>query len=126
MGLGSYATRQLAPAFKETTGCVLKGVVSGDPVKAKKWSKEHGFPESNIYNYDNYDEIAKNPDIDVVYIVLPNSMHLEFIERTARAGKHVICEKPMAVNGEECRRAIKACDEAGVQLSVGYLSLIHI
>ncbi|MBT5902656.1 MAG: Gfo/Idh/MocA family oxidoreductase [Opitutaceae bacterium] len=120
MGLGNYATRQLAPAFKETHHCKLTGVVSGDPAKAKRWSDEHGFAPENIYDYENFDSIAKNPDIDVVYIVLPNSMHLEFIERSAAAGKHVICEKPMTVTAEESRRAIKACRAAGVQLSVGY------
>ena len=120
VGLGNYSTRQLGPAFKETTECVLKGVVSGDPAKAKRWAAEYGFAESGIYNYENFDTIADNPDIDIVYIVLPNSMHLEYIERTARAGKHVICEKPMAIDGNESRRAIKACEEAGVMLSVGY------
>ncbi len=120
MGLGNYATRQLAPAFKETHHCKLSGVVSGDAEKAKRWSEEHGFAPSGIYNYKNFDTIASNPDIDIVYIVLPNSMHLEFIERAAKAGKHVICEKPMTVTSEESRRAIKACRDAGVQLSVGY------
>lgn len=120
MGLGNYATRQLAKAFKETQNCRLAGVVSGDPEKAKRWSVEHGFAESNIYNYDNFDSIVSNAEIDIVYIVLPNSMHLEFIERAAKAGKHVICEKPMTVTAEESRRAIKACRDAGVQLSVGY------
>ncbi|GAB5562077.1 MAG: Gfo/Idh/MocA family oxidoreductase [Synoicihabitans sp.] len=120
IGLGNYSTRQLAPAFKETRHCKLTGVVSGDPVKAQRWSEEHGFPASGIYNYENFDSIAKNADIDIVYIVLPNSMHLEFIERAAAAGKHVICEKPMTITAEESRRAIRVCREAGVQLSVGY------
>jgi glucose-fructose oxidoreductase len=120
VGLGNYATRQLGPAFQETTECVLKGVVSGDAAKARRWAQEYGFPESNIYNYDNFDSIARNSEIDIVYIVLPNSMHLEFIERTARAGKHVMCEKPMAIDGRESRQAIAACEQAGVQLSVGY------
>jgi len=120
VGLGNYSTRQLAKAFNETTECRLTGVVSGDPVKAKRWAAEHGFAESGVYNYENFDSIANNPDIDIVYIVLPNSMHLEFIERAAAAGKQVICEKPMTVTGAESRRAIKACEDAGVLLSVGY------
>ncbi len=120
VGLGNYSTRQLAPAFSETQRCVLKGVVSGDPAKALDWSRQYGFARSGIYNYENFDTIAQNPDIDIVYIVLPNAMHLEFVERAARAGKHVICEKPVAINGEESRRAIKVCRDAGVHFSVGY------
>jgi glucose-fructose oxidoreductase len=120
VGLGNYSTRELAPAFNETKLVALKGVVSGDPVKAMHWSREHGFATNGIYDYKNFDSIANNPDIDIVYIVLPNAMHLEFIERAAKAGKHVICEKPVAIDGAESRRAIRVCKDAGVQFSVGY------
>jgi glucose-fructose oxidoreductase len=82
--------------------------------------QEYNIPKANVYNYENFDEIAKNDAIDIVYVVLPNSMHAEFCIRAAKAGKHVICEKPMAVSVAECDAIIDACDKAGVKLSVGY------
>ncbi|HET6557264.1 MAG TPA: Gfo/Idh/MocA family oxidoreductase, partial [Prolixibacteraceae bacterium] len=82
--------------------------------------EKYNIPKENIYNYDNFDQIASNPAIDVVYIVLPNSMHKDFTIRAAKAGKHVICEKPMALNAAECREMIDACKKAGVSLSIGY------
>lgn len=120
VGLGNYATYQLAPALQETSNCYLAGIVTGTPEKAERWKEQYGIPDSNIYNYENYDEIANNPDIDIVYVVLPNSMHAEYTIRAARAGKHVMTEKPMAVSAAECEAMIAACEEANVKLGVGY------
>ena len=120
VGLGNYSTRQLAPALLQTNLCQLKGIVTGSPEKAEKWAKEYNIPKENIYNYANFDYIKNNKDIDIVYVVLPNSMHAEFTIRAAKARKHVICEKPMAMNVQECRAMIHACDAAKVHLSVGY------
>ena len=120
VGLGSYSTGQLAPALQETTNCYLAGVVTGTPAKEKIWADKYNIPRKNIYNYDTFDNIADNPDIDIIYVVLPNSMHAEYTIRAAQAGKHVICEKPMAMNAAECQQMIDACREAGVRLSIGY------
>lgn len=120
VGLGSYATHQLAPALQKAGNCYLAGIVTGTPEKAEKWKKQYNIPESNIYNYQNFDRIADNKAIDVVYVVLPNSMHHEFTIRAAKAGKHVICEKPMAVSVKEGREMIDACKAAGVRLFIGY------
>jgi predicted dehydrogenase len=120
IGLGYYSEFKLAPATRETTNCVVAGVVTGTPEKAVKWKKEYGFPDKNIYTYQNFDGIINNPDIDAVYVVLPNSMHHEFVIRAAKAGKHVICEKPMAVSVKECQEMIDACKKANVKLFVGY------
>ena len=120
VGLGYYSTDLLAPALQETSQSYLAGIVTGTPEKAERWKAQYNIPEKNIYNYDNFDEIASNDDIDIVYIVLPNSMHAEYTIRAAQAGKHVICEKPMASNADECRAMIAACKQAGVQLSIGY------
>ena len=120
VGLGNYATRALAPAFAHTQNCKLTGIVTGTPEKAEQWKKDYEIPDKNIYNYDNFDQIADNPDIDIIYIVLPNFLHAPFTIRAAKAGKHVICEKPMALNAEECRQMIAACKTAGVKLSIGY------
>ena len=120
VGLGYYSTDLLAPGLQKTENCYLAGIVTGTPEKEKIWSDKYGIPRKNIYNYGNFDDIAGNRDIDVVYVVLPNNMHREFTIRAARAGKHVICEKPMALNADECHEMISACKEAGVTLSIGY------
>ena len=120
VGLGSYSTYQLAPALQQTQYCHLAGIVTGTPAKERKWASQYGIASENIYNYENFDDIADNPAIDIVYVVLPNSMHADFSIRAARAGKHVICEKPMAMNVAECDQIINACKEAGVKLGIGY------
>ncbi len=120
VGLGKYAEGQLAPALKETKHCYLAALVSGSKEKAAKWANKYNVPKENIYSYENFDSIKDNPSIDIVYIVLPNSMHPEFVIRAARAAKHVITEKPMATSVQDCQRMIDACKEAGVMLSVGY------
>lgn len=120
VGLGSYSTGQLGPALKVTEHCRLTGVVTGSFEKGQRWAKDHGFPETSIYNYDTMAKIADNPDIDVVYVVTPNSLHAEHTIAAAKAGKHVICEKPMALSVAECDAMIAACKQAGVRLAIGY------
>ncbi|MGI9547712.1 MAG: Gfo/Idh/MocA family protein [Flavobacteriaceae bacterium] len=120
VGLGSYSSYQLAPALQQTRYCHLAGVVTGTPSKEKRWADQYDIPEENIYNYENFDSIVENSDIDIVYVVLPNSMHADFSIRAARAGKHVICEKPMAISVQECDSIIDACRSAGVKLGIGY------
>jgi predicted dehydrogenase len=120
VGLGGYAGGQLAPALQETKNCYLAGIVTGTPSKIDTWKNKYTIADKNVYNYENFDSIKDNPDIDIVYVVLPNSMHAEYVVRAAKAGKHVICEKPMAITVEDCDRMIAACKEAGKMLSVGY------
>ncbi|HEU4551201.1 MAG TPA: Gfo/Idh/MocA family oxidoreductase [Chitinophaga sp.] len=119
MGLGSYATR-VAEAMKDCTRAKLVGAVSGTPSKLKDWQSKYGIPEKNCYNYDTYDQIKNNPDIDVVYITTPNALHHDGVLRVAAAGKHVICEKPMALNAKQGQEMVDACKKAGVKLLVGY------
>ncbi len=120
VGLGYYSTDLLAPALQLTEHCYLAGIVTGTPEKAERWKKQYNLKDQNIYNYGNFDQIANNPDIDVVYIVLPPSMHAEYVIKAAKAGKQVWCEKPMAMTVAECERMINACRENKVQLSIGY------
>jgi len=120
VGLGSLSEHQIAPALAKTKFCKLSGLVSGHPDKAKAWAQQYGVPESSIYDYQSFDRIKDNPDIDIVYVVLPNSMHAEFTIRAAKAGKHVLCEKPMAVSVKECDAMIAACKAAQRQLAIGY------
>ena len=120
VGLGYYSFGQLAPALQHTNNCYLAGVVTGHPAKGAAWKKQYNLPDKNIYNYENFDQIKDNPDIDIIYVVLPVSMHKEYTIRAAQAGKHVICEKPMALNAKECEEMIAACNKAGRLLSIGY------
>lgn len=120
VGLGTYSSQQLAPAIQQSTYCSLAGVVSGDADKREQWRKRYRLDLKNVYTYDTFDQIASNRNIDIVYVALPNALHAEYVIRAARAGKHVICEKPMATTVEDCHRMIDACNTAGVRLSIGY------
>ncbi|MFH6602656.1 Gfo/Idh/MocA family protein [Maribacter algicola] len=119
MGLGSYGTR-VAKAMKDCKRAKLVGVISGTPSKVETWQKEYGIPNKNCYNYENFDEIKNNPDIDAVYVITPNGLHCEQTIRVAKAGKHVICEKPMGINAEEGQKMVDACKAANVKLLIGY------
>jgi predicted dehydrogenase len=120
VGLGNLSTHQIAPALQKTKFCRLAGIVTGTPAKAKKWSAQYNLPAKNIYNYDTMEQMADNPDIDVVYVVTPNALHAEHTIKAAKAGKHVLCEKPMEVSSEKCQQMIDACKKAGRQLAIGY------
>ncbi len=120
LGLGSYSRGQLGPALRETKNCYLAGIVTGTPEKAERWSAEYNLKKQNIYNYETLDKIADNPEIDIVYVVTPPALHPEFTIRAAKAGKHVISEKPMATSAADCDRMIAACKAAKVQLGIGY------
>ena len=120
VGLGYYSKDLLAPALQQTKNCYLAGIVTGTPAKAEEWKQKYSIPDKNIYNYQNFDQIANNPDIDVVYVVLPPSMHMEYTVRAANAGKHVWCEKPMAMTEKECATMIDACKKNKRSLAIGY------
>lgn len=119
VGLGRYALK-LAEGIELTKYCKLTGIVTGTPAKAAEWSKKYNLPATSVYNYETFDRIADNKNIDVIYIVLPNGMHKEYALRAAKAGKHVIVEKPMAINAAESLEIIHACKKEGVKLAVGY------
>lgn len=118
-GLGSYGTR-VAEAMQSCKMAKLVGVISGTPSKIKDWQSKFNIPEKNCYNYDNFDNIKDNPDIDAVYIITPNALHNPQAIRVAKAGKHVICEKPMALNAKEGQEMVDACKKANVKLLIGY------
>lgn len=120
VGLGYYAEFRLAPGLAESKYCELAGIVTGTPSKIDKWKAKYNIPDKNIYNYDNFDKIADNKDIDCIYVVTPNSMHKDLVIRGAKAGKHCITEKPMALNAKEAQEMIDACKKANVKLFVGY------
>lgn len=119
VGLGSYSTGRLAPGLQQTEHCELRGIVTGSPEKIPEWQQRYGIPDGNVYNYENMHEIANNGDIDIVYVVVPTGLHAKYSIIAAEAGKHVWCEKPMAMNVDECQAMIDAMGN-GKQLAIGY------
>lgn len=120
VGLGSLAINQILPAFAKCEKSKVVAFVSGHPDKAHKLALRYGVSPKNIYNYENYDSIKDNPDVDVIYIVLPNGMHAEYTVRGFEAGKHVLSEKPMANTPAECQQMIDAGKKANRKLMVAY------
>lgn len=120
VGLGDFGTKQIIPNFADCKRSKLVALVSGDRAKAEKYASDYGVDPKNIYNYQNFDSIKDNPEIDVVYIILPNGMHHEYTIRAFAAGKNVLCEKPMANTVKECEEMIAARDKAGKKLMIAY------
>ncbi len=120
VGLGSLAINQILPGFAKCEKSKVTALVSGHPDKANKLALRYGVSAKNIYNYQNYDSIKDNPEVDVIYIVLPNGMHAEYTVRGFQAGKHVLTEKPMANTPAECQQMIDAAHTASRKLMVAY------
>ena len=120
VGLGRISLQHFMPGCKESQRSQVTALVSGHRDKAEKYAAEYNISAKNIYSYENYDEIAENKDIDAVYIALPNSMHAEYSIRAAKAGKHVLCEKPMATSIKDCKAMIEACRTAKRKLMIAY------
>jgi len=120
VGLGSLSINQILPAFAKCEKSKVTALVSGHPDKANKLALRYGVSPKNIYNYQNYDSLKDNPEVDVIYIVLPNGMHAEYTVRGFQAGKHVLSEKPMANTPAECQQMIDAAHKANRKLMVAY------
>jgi len=120
VGLGQLAIWNILPAISKCEKAKVVALVSGHPDKANKIAQRYGVNPKNIYNYENYDTIKDNPEVDVIYVVLPNSMHAEYTIRGFKAGKHVFCEKPMATSVADCEAMIAAGKKAGKKLMIGY------
>jgi len=120
VGLGSLAINQILPAFARAEKSRVVALVSGHPEKAKKLAARYGVSPKSIYDYQGYDALRDNPEVDVVYVVLPNSMHAEYTIRAHQAGKHVLSEKPMATTPADCQAMIDAARKARRKLMVAY------
>jgi predicted dehydrogenase len=119
VGLGHIAQIAILPAFAQAArNSTLTALVSDDPEKLRKLSRRYGI--SRVCGYDDADELFQSGDVDAVYITLPNALHREYTERAARAGLHVLCEKPMAVTSEDCQRMIDLTRDNDVKLMIAY------
>ena len=120
VGLGSLAINQILPAFAKCEKSRVVALVSGHPDKAQKLALRYGVSPKSIYNYQTYDSLKDNPEVDVIYVVLPNRMHAEYTIRGHQAGKHVLSEKPMASTPADCEAMIEAARKANRKLMVAY------
>lgn len=120
VGLGRISMKHFMPGCKQSQFSQVTALVSGDRKKAEEQAALYGVPGKNIYSYSNFDDIKNNREIDAVYIALPNSMHAEYTIRAARAGKHVLCEKPMATSVTDSLAMIDACRAANRRLMIAY------
>ncbi len=120
VGLGELALEEVMPAFREAKFSEPVALVSGHPDKARKVAEAYGMEPKNIYDYQSYDRLAENSRVEVIYIILPNTMHAEYTLRGFKAGKHVLCEKPLAVTVEEGERMVAAAKQANKMLMTAY------
>ena len=120
VGLGHLTLAEILPAFGQCKHAKPVALVSGDADKMAKAAKQYGIKASSCYSYQTYDKLKDNPEVEVIYIVLPNAQHHEFTLRGAKAGKHILCEKPMANSVKECEEMIAACQKAGKKLMIAY------
>jgi len=119
-GLGDLSENIIAPSLLKTQRCRLTAVITDSPAKAAVWQKKYGIPARGVYTYDTMAGLADNPDVDVVYVVTPNALHLQHGSAAARAGKHVFCEKPLEISVERCQQLISAVKAANRRLGVAY------
>jgi len=118
VGLGHIAQVAVLPAFAHAGNSELAALVSDDPEKLEKLGRRYKVKAR--FSYDRFEEYLNSGVVDAVYIALPNHLHREYTERAARAGVHVLCEKPLAVTEEDCLAMIRACEENGVKLMTAY------
>jgi predicted dehydrogenase len=120
VGIGKLSQGQIIPGFRNCRRARLAALVSGHPDKANRIASEKQLPANSVYNYGNFDRIADNPNVEIVYIILPNFMHAEYTIRALKAGKHVLCEKPMATTVADAEAMIAAAKAANRKLMIAY------
>lgn len=118
IGQGYFAQAAVLPAFQQAPGCELRAIFSQDETKLRVLRRKYGVAAA--LGYDQYDDYLRSGEVDAVYIALPNDMHADYTVRAARAGIHVLCEKPMATNSHDAERMLTACADSGVKLMVAY------
>ena len=121
LGCASIATRKVVPAMQRSARCAVIAIASRDEERARAAAGELGIPRS----YGSYDQLLADPEIEAVYIPLPNHLHAEWTLRAAAAGKHVLCEKPLAMSVTEAIEMIEACEQAGVALMEAFMYRLH-
>ena len=120
VGLGKLALDEVMPAFGRSTRSKAAALVSGHPDKARRVAEAYGVAPASIYDYAGFARLRDDAAVDIVYVILPNSLHAEYTIKALEAGKHVLCEKPMAPTSAECERMIAAAKAANRKLMIAY------
>ena len=121
VGLGRIADTEIAPAIAAAPNSTLAGVVSRTAAKAQDFAARHGAAAA----YDDYRALLEDPSVDAVYIATPNALHADQVMAAAAAGKHVLCDKPLATTVADAERAVSACEGAGVRLGITFQTRNH-
>lgn len=119
-GLGGFSKQSIAPELHSAQNVYFAGAITGNAAKGREWAAQYGFPERNIFSYADMAKLADAKDIAIVHVVTPNALHAEHSIAAAKAGKHVMCEKPMATSADQCEAMIAAAKAADVSLGVNY------
>lgn len=119
-GLGGFSKQSIAPELPLAKQVYFAGAITGDAGKGREWARQYGFSEKNVFSYAEMNRLAECKDIAIVHVVTPNALHAEHSIAAAKAGKHVMCEKPMATSSEQCEAMIAAAKDSGVRLGVNY------
>ncbi|GBF05080.1 glucose-fructose oxidoreductase [Deinococcus aerius] len=120
VGIGELSAGELIPAARTSEHAYVAALVTSEPEKGRAFARAYDLTDDDVYTYDRFEDLKDREDVEAVYIVLPNSLHREYVERAARMGKHVLCEKPLSVNAAEAQAMVDACREAGVLLMTAY------
>jgi 1,5-anhydro-D-fructose reductase (1,5-anhydro-D-mannitol-forming) len=121
VGLGRIADAEIAPAITASDRGVLRGVVSRDQERASAFAARHAAARALL----SYPGLLADPELDAVYIATPNALHVDQVVAAAEAGKHVLCDKPLALSAADARRAVAACENAGVRLGITFQTRFH-
>jgi glucose-fructose oxidoreductase len=119
-GLGGFSRQSIAPELPSAKNVYFAGAITGDAAKGRAWALQYGFPEKNVWSYADMARLAEAKDIAIVHVVTPNSLHAAHTIAAAKAGKHIMVEKPMATSSAQCEQMIAAAKSAGVHLGVSY------
>src|ERR1700753_2726640 len=120
VGLGRLSLEEIIPAFSTCKLAKLTALMTGDPAKGKRVAEQYGVSQDAVFGYDDWQRLSTREDVQAVYVVTPNGLHLGQVKRAAAIGRHVLCEKPMANSPAQARAMIDACKDAGVTLMIAY------
>lgn len=120
VGLGKLTAEELIPAARTSENAYIAALVTSEEDKGEAFARAYDLTEQDVYSYEEFEKLAERDDVEAVFIVLPNSMHREYVERAAKMGKHVLCEKPLGVSAEDAQAMVNACKKAGVLLMTAY------
>ena len=120
VGIGKLTAEELIPAARTSKDAYVAALVTSEEDKGEAFARAFDLTAEDVFTYDEFEKLSERDDVEAVFIVLPNSMHREYVERAAKMGKHVLCEKPLGVSAKDAEKMVAACQKAGVKLMTAY------